>query len=55
MIPNEKRNPHLNVASMETNLPDGLAFALTRVEVEDPGDHLDCHWPLATSEQTAAR
>lgn len=43
MIPNEKRDLHSNVASMETNLPDDLAFALMRVEVEDPGDHADCH------------
>lgn len=55
MIPNEKRNPRLNVASMETDLPDDLVFALMRVEVEVPGDHVDCHWPLATSEQIAAR
>ena len=45
MILDEKRNPHLhsNVASMETDLPDDLAFALMRVEGEDPGDHADCH------------
>lgn len=55
MIPNEKRNPHLNVASMERNLPADLAFALMHVEVEDPGDHAGCHWPLAASEQIAVR